>query len=366
VVALDEATGDARWQTFMVPPGSDGAAVWSTPAIDPETGRLYVGTGNNYHAPETELSDAIVALDTATGNVVGHFQATPGDSFAPDNPVGGPDYDFGSSPNLFEGPNGRRLVGEGQKSGIYWALDRAAMKPVWQTEVGPGGVLGGILGSTAFDGTRIYGADTVDGQVFAIGRDGALQWESGDSGGLHVSAATIANGVLYTLDPSGTLNARDPATGAVLAQLQLDGPALGGVSADGGAVFAAVGTGPLPEPAPQTVNPGSIVAFGDTSTAGPTSTAKHKPKLRLRVRPRRVRARQRVRLRFRTTRGRGAAARPVRGAVVRVRGRRVRTKQNGRAGVRVRFRRRGIRVVRARHRGMRSARATIRVLRARR
>jgi polyvinyl alcohol dehydrogenase (cytochrome) len=369
VVAIAQATGAKRWQTFTVPPGADGAAVWTTPAIDRATGRLYVGTGNNYHPPETELSDAIIAFDTATGAIVDHYQATPGDDWAPDNLTGGPDADFGSSPNLFIGPDGRRLVGEGQKSGVYWAFDRATLEPVWSTTVGPGGLLGGILGSTAVDDGRIYGADTIDGQVFALGHDGAMQWESPDAGGLHVSATTIANGVLYTPDASGFLNARDPETGAVLAKLPLDGAALGGVSADGGAVFVSVGTGPLPEPGPQTSNPGSIVAFGDTSTAGATAQpgqGARKPRLRLRVRPRRVRAQQRVRLRFRATRGRGTAARPVRRAVVRVRGRRVRTKRNGRASVRVRFRRSGRRVVRARHKGMKPARVTIRVLRAKR
>jgi polyvinyl alcohol dehydrogenase (cytochrome) len=51
VVALSETTGNISWQTFTVPPGHDGGAVWSTPAIDPSTGRLYVGTGNAYHQP---------------------------------------------------------------------------------------------------------------------------------------------------------------------------------------------------------------------------------------------------------------------------------------------------------------------------
>jgi polyvinyl alcohol dehydrogenase (cytochrome) len=49
LVAVSEASGAIRWQTFTVPTGADGAAVWSTPAIDTATGRLYVGTGNNYH-----------------------------------------------------------------------------------------------------------------------------------------------------------------------------------------------------------------------------------------------------------------------------------------------------------------------------
>src|SRR5206468_904748 len=63
VLAIDQATGAIRWQTFTVPPGRDGAAVWSTPAVDPATGRLYVGTGNNYHDPTTDTEDAILALD---------------------------------------------------------------------------------------------------------------------------------------------------------------------------------------------------------------------------------------------------------------------------------------------------------------
>lgn len=268
VVALDEASGAIRWQTFTVPSGRDGAAVWSTPAIDAATGRVYVGTGNNYHQPTTDTEDAMLALDAATGRIVGHFQATSGDAFAADNPAG-PDFDFGASPNLFAGPGGERLVGEGQKSGTYWALDRTTMKPVWHTTVGPGGFLGGILGSTAFDGTRIYGANTLSGQVFALGRDGSTRWNSLDSGAVHLSSATTAHDVLYTVDPAGFLTARDPATGDVLRKLPLGGPSFGGVSAVGGAVYVAVGTGPPPQPAPQRDGSGAIIAFGDTSHSGP-------------------------------------------------------------------------------------------------
>src|SRR5947209_556535 len=132
VVAIDEATGSLRWQTFTTPAGTDGAAVWSTPAIDPATGRLYVGTGNNYHQPATGTEDSILALDTSTGALLGHYQATANDTFSlPDNPAG-PDYDFGASPNLLTAGDGRRLVGEGQKSGTYWALDRDSLQPVWK------------------------------------------------------------------------------------------------------------------------------------------------------------------------------------------------------------------------------------------
>jgi polyvinyl alcohol dehydrogenase (cytochrome) len=268
VVALNAANGKIRWQTFTVPPGRDGAAVWSTPAIDTATGRLYVGTGNNYHQPTTDTEDSIMALDAATGRILGHYQATSNDAFNANDPTG-PDFDFGASPNLFTSASGQQLVGEGQKSGIYWALDRATMNPVWKTTVGPGGVLGGILGSTAFDGTRIYGTDTLNGDVFALGRDGLTQWDSFESGALHLSPATIAHDVLYTVDPAGFLTARDPSTGAILNRLSLGGFSFGGVSATGGAVYVSVGTGPPPEPAPQQDGQGAIIAFGDTSQSEP-------------------------------------------------------------------------------------------------
>src|SRR3954463_98848 len=268
VVAVDEASGAIRWQPFTVPTGSDGAAVWTTPAIDTATGRLYVGTGNNYHEPTTTTSDAMLALSARTGRILAHYQATPNDSFAPDNLTSGPDYDFGASPNLFRSPAGRKLVGEGQKSGTYWALDRATMRPLWRRRVGPGGYLGGLLGSTAHDGKRIYGGDTLDGRVFALGRDGSNPWTSFDSGAAHLAPTAVAHGVLYTVDPSGSVVARDPATGATLKRLSLGGPSFGGISATGRALYVAVGTGPLPAPAPQRDGPGEIVAFGDTSRSG--------------------------------------------------------------------------------------------------
>src|SRR3954451_3277670 len=297
VVALDEDSGAIKWQTFTVPSGSDGAAVWTTRAIAPAGGRLYVGTGNNYHAPTTDMADSMLALDAASGAILGHYQATPDDSFSADNLAAGPDFDFGASPNLFDGPHGEKLLGEGQKSGTYWALDRATMKPVWSKSVGSGGYLGGIIGSTAFDGTRIYGADALDGHVVALGRDGMTGWSSQDTGQAHFGPTMIAHGVLYTIDPAGFVIARDPASGAEITRLSLGGPAFGGASAVGGALYVSVGTGPPPAPAPQQDGSGSIVAFRDTSRSGggkpggkPPRGAQRAKRLRLTVKPRRVRA----------------------------------------------------------------------------
>ena len=272
LVALDEGSGAPRWQTFTVPPGHDGGAVWSTPAIDTRTGRLYVGTGNAYHAPAADTTDAMLVLSAATGAILGHYQTVPGDVWEIQNPAAGPDYDFGASPNLITGPHGQALVGEGSKSGIYWALDRATMHPVWSVQAGPGGQAGGGVNSTAYDGARIYGTDAFDSQVFALGRDGLRQWNSVDAGPLHFSPVAVANGVAYTVDPAGFLTSREAATGTILGKVPLNGPSFGGVSVAGGAVYVATGIGPplAPDPSVDTEKmdgSGSIIAFGDPSRA---------------------------------------------------------------------------------------------------
>ena len=243
VVAVDATTGARRWKTFMVPPGHDGGPVWNTPAIDADTGRLYVGTGNAYHAPSADTTDSMVALDASTGAIVGHHQATPGDVWnATDNKLAGPDYDFGASPNLITGEGGRKLVGEGQKAGVYWALDRGTMEPVWKTTVGPGSQVGGIIGSTAWDGRRVYGPVTPAGVIWSLTPTGKPAWISADGDPLHFGSVSVANGVVYSTDMLGFLNVRESTTGLLLARLPIGAPAWGGVAIAGGSVFAVTGT----------------------------------------------------------------------------------------------------------------------------
>src|SRR3954452_3124268 len=279
VVALDESTGNVSWRTYTVPPGHDGGAVWSTPAIDTATGRLYVGTGNAYHSPAADTTDAMLVLSAATGEILGHFQTVPDDVWEIQNPTAGPDYDFGASPNLIAGPDGQALVGEGNKSGTYWALDRATMKEVWSVAAGPGSQLDGGVNSTAYDGKRIYGTDAIDSEVFALGRDGLSQWSSVDAGSPHFSPVAVANDVVYTADPAGFLTARDAATGSILAKAPLNAPTFAGLSVVGAAVYVATGLGPPLSPDPsidtsQMDGSGAIIAFGDPSRSGARDAGK--------------------------------------------------------------------------------------------
>ena len=92
VVALNAATGAQIWKTYTidVPPaaipgttfrGPSGAGVWSSPTIDEKLQRLYVSTGDNYSTPSTGTSDAVIAMDLATGKLLWTQQATAGDIY---------------------------------------------------------------------------------------------------------------------------------------------------------------------------------------------------------------------------------------------------------------------------------------------
>src|SRR5215471_2798716 len=81
-----------------------------------------------------------------------------------------------------------RLLGAGQKSGIYYALNPDTGAVLWQTQVGPGSSLGGMEWGSASDGNRIY-----------------------------VSIGNLY-GIPYTAGSAGSWSALDPATGAILWQ----------------------------------------------------------------------------------------------------------------------------------------------------
>jgi hypothetical protein len=89
-----------------------------------------------------------------------------------------------------------------------------------------------------------------------------------------------------------------------------------------------------------------------------------RPRIRLRVSPNVVSVGRRVRLRFRATRRAGTGRRAVKDALIRIRGRRLRTGTHGRAEAVFRFPKTGPVRASARKRGFRAGRATVHVVRA--
>jgi polyvinyl alcohol dehydrogenase (cytochrome) len=180
VVALDAATGKQLWKSYMIPEepkivGKNaagvpqwkpaGAAIWTSPTLDVAKNLIYVATGNAYTSPAAPTSDAVVALDMATGAVKWTQQVTPNDAYLVRCKPGvgncpedmGPDHDFGNSPILRTLQGGRRMISLGQKSGMVFGIapDEGG-KVVWQMRAGKGGELGGIEWGSAADERNIY------------------------------------------------------------------------------------------------------------------------------------------------------------------------------------------------------------------
>ena len=290
VVALDVKTGRMLWKTFDMPDnggrpgGYSGGAVWQPPAIDPKRRTLFVATGNNYTAPADveacqnatptancaaadDFFDTALALDLTTGQIKWSkrlqgldtftgacgFGTTPPISGNPNCPVPtSPDFDFGGAgPNLVG-----NIIGFGQKSGIYWALNPDDGNIVWSTPVGPGAALGGIEWGTATDGQRIYVAISnsdhlpytlvPSGQHITWGAWSALDvatgkilWQTADPtvGTIDAGSVSVANGVMYAGSYSGQMYALDTRTGTILWNFASGGTVIDGPSIVDGTLY---------------------------------------------------------------------------------------------------------------------------------
>jgi polyvinyl alcohol dehydrogenase (cytochrome) len=303
VVAVNLLNGSILWQTFTTPQGYSGAGVWgSGPVVDILRGTVYAGTGNNYRAPDSAApsstpgvtygacivaggtaascnspdnhEDSILALDLLTGAVKWAVPlVTWGQPFVTDgsdnwnvdcafqgpqcpaNP--GPDYDFGSAPNeitFWTSTGLKTIIGAGQKSGIYYALDPDTGAQLWHTQVGPGSSLGGMEWGSASDGKRIYVAiANLYGIPSAAGSagswaaldpaTGAILWRTADPNtSVDIGPVSVVNGVVYASSMAGAANlptmiAMDASTGKIVWNFAAGSSVNAGATISGGMVF---------------------------------------------------------------------------------------------------------------------------------
>jgi polyvinyl alcohol dehydrogenase (cytochrome) len=255
VVAFDRDTGAELWRYYTADPPYNGVSVWSTVSIDPDLRSVYASTGNNYTEQAGPTSDAIFSLDVDTGALKWVKQLTEGDIFTILNPQS-PDTDFGTNPILFDariGGTDRQLLGAGQKSGVFWVLDRTNGEVIWSQAVSPGSALiGGMLNNGAYDGERLIVA----------GSNG-----SSDSPGSEPPKNGQPNG------PKARLAALDPVDGHIIWDRQIrawvwapltiaNGVAFVGVDTDLDAVDATTGQRLFTFPTTGTITSAPAVADG--------------------------------------------------------------------------------------------------------
>jgi polyvinyl alcohol dehydrogenase (cytochrome) len=274
VVALDAATGKHIWKTYTISEtpsprktstgvsflGPSGASVWGTVALDPKRRAVYLSTGNAFSEPDVGRTDAVMAMDMDTGEILWVQQVEYGDVWHNANcpsgppPAGfpprtasripaqrtqagrggeagrggrparpappphyycpdlkGPDWDFSAGVMLVDMPNGKNLVVAGQKSGVVWAFDpdqKGAL--VWKSDISRGEILFGAAADEE------YGYFGMRGGALAAVRlkDGVEQWntyvEPQPSIESHrgISAAvSVVPGVVFAAGLDGTLRA---------------------------------------------------------------------------------------------------------------------------------------------------------------
>jgi polyvinyl alcohol dehydrogenase (cytochrome) len=283
VVALDAATGRVLWQSYIVREsaqptrrntagaqmyGPAGGAIFSAPTIDEKRGLIYVGTGDSYTSVYSDSTNAVVAIDLATGERRWTTQVLRNDAWilgCANGPKAncpeplGPDFDFASSPVLTATPQGRPMLIAGAKSGIVYGIDPDDKgRLVWQVKLAPGSPDGGILWGPAADGARAYVAtsdyswptgrgpgglsalDIATGQVFWSAAAPVLpcSWGPERCSQGHLAAVSVIPGAVFSGGLDGRLRAYAPFDGKVLWEFDTAGPfqAVNGGEARGGAI----------------------------------------------------------------------------------------------------------------------------------
>lgn len=234
-----------------------GGSAWTTPAIDPQLGLLYLGIGN----PSPQMDDvtrpgdnlytvSLAAVDVETGKLKWHFQQVPHDMWG---------YDVASPPVLFEARIGGRkvpAVGQAGKTGWFYVLDRRNGQFLYKSdpfvpqsnlfkrptadgiEISPGGAGGANWSPVSFDWRT--------GFVYIAALHMPMRYTVRE-----IAATEDKPAVRYTaLEPAkaaqwGTLTAIDTLNkGKIRWQVRSEQPLIGGVLATAGnLLFVGEGNG---------------------------------------------------------------------------------------------------------------------------
>lgn len=269
IVAAGRTGGQLLKQTWVIDDidyneGYRGASVWCTAAADPVARYVYACGGNPASKTrEHRYSNALLKIDidpsrSTFGTIVDGYkgdvdQYYPGLDRQPacealgeqppftqtvwSQPCVQQDLDFGASPSLWRDKNGRQMLSDLQKSGVYHTLFADNMQRSWTTIVGPPCIPCNASSPAVDDATdRMFVASSPGPLMWGLHPNGKYAWMTPlIPGGTHFESVSTANGVVYTVNNLGFLHAVDAATGVLAGVYH--------VGTDAGAPNAAVSSG---------------------------------------------------------------------------------------------------------------------------
>jgi outer membrane protein assembly factor BamB len=219
-IQIDLTSHQVVSKFFTVTKGA-GGAIWSSPAYDLADNTVYFSDGEPIATSDTRYTDAILAFRASDMSLL-HYWSIPHDAsfFA--------DADFGAGPTLFTDHSGRKLLGDSNKNGHFYALDRSTFHVVWERKVGdqPGDdpMIGrGSISPAAFANGTLYvaGGHTVINRASCAGSLRAIDPSSGKyiweycEPGVVIGAVAYANGMVI-VGAGKTLEVHSATTGALL------------------------------------------------------------------------------------------------------------------------------------------------------
>jgi outer membrane protein assembly factor BamB len=242
IVSIDASTGELLQETYFVDSGQLGGGEWTSPAVDPAAGTVFVSTASSLGYTDRHAY-SILRLSLGDLGIEDFWKL---------DPVLVDDADWGSSPTLFTDGAGRRLVGAGQKDGGYYAFSRddLAAGPIWRAPIAVGGdcpqCAQGTLSTAAFDGSRLYvggglppgqASQGVRGSVASLDpATGDIVWRFAGFPGPVIAPVSTANGAVFAVGGNLAVGL-DAQSGSVLWSFTTAADGYGGIAIADGRIF---------------------------------------------------------------------------------------------------------------------------------
>lgn len=262
ILALDAQTGREIWRFSTIPTGTEqgadtwknttwaehgGGGTWSSFALDPVTGELFVPVGNPVpdfspqDRPGSNLfTDSVLVLDARTGALHWWYQLVPHD---------GMDWDLGAAPMLYRDGKERDLVAAAGKDGYLHVVDRSthalAFKVATTTvdapqsrPASPGAKMcPGPLGGTEWNGPAF---DPVRKMIFTGALDLCATVQSAPGETYVTGRAFIGGTWQIPMEPAtGWVSAFDANTGKVRWKFHTEAPVVSGITPTAGGIVMA-------------------------------------------------------------------------------------------------------------------------------